>query len=308
MQIMPKTLEADLEPGLLRTFLAVYRHRSFTRAAEERLLTQPAVSRQVKQLQKRLGVPLFEKLGKTVLPTDAGRVLAAQAAELLGQMERVAEAVRGFGDAEHGRLRIGASTTPGCYLLPPILGRFHVEHPSVELGLVIDNSLAIEQRIVRNELDIGFVGAHLTSAALRIERIAEDEIVSFCGKSHALSGRRRIDTAALHDQMWVVREKGSATRQLFERRLRRMGVKLTRTIELSSPEGIKALVAAGVGLSFMSALGLEAELRDGRLQRLAIAKPRLTRPIYAVRHAEKHESPVMEALLRQVRAHAGRSL
>src|SRR5262247_3532908 len=106
-----------MNPELLRTFLAVCRHRSFTRAAEERFLTQPAVSRQMKQLEERLGLRLFEKLGKTVDLTEAGRALQRHAEDLVGRTDRLVELVRSYGAGERGHLRIGASSTPGYYLL-----------------------------------------------------------------------------------------------------------------------------------------------------------------------------------------------
>lgn len=296
-----------MNPELLKTFLAVCEHMNFTRGAQDRLLTQPAVSRQVKQLEQLLGVPLFERLGKSIQLSDAGRALVPQAAELLGQMERIAESIGSYREAERGRLRIGASTTPGYYLLPPILGEFHRDYPAVELQFVVDNSLSIEQRVVRNELDIALVGAHLGNAAIRIERLIQDEIVCFCGASHRLSGRRRVAPETLHEELWVIREKGSATRQLFEHRWTAAGGKIARSIELASPEGIKALVGAGLGVSFMSIHGLRREFADGRLGPVAIKGLRLERPIYLIRHAQKHESPAAKAFCAILRRQAERS-
>lgn len=286
-----------VNPELLRSFLAVTRHLSFTRAAEQRALTQPAVSRQVGQLERELGAVLFERLGRAVHLTDAGRALVPLAEELLGQLDRVVETVRAYGDPAHGQLRIGASTTPGYYLLPPILGRYHAEYPGVELRLVVENTLAIEQRLVHNELDIALVGDRPAHTALRSEPVVEDEIVCFCGPKHPLARRRRIAPGDLRDELWVVRERGSATRQLFERRFVRLGGRMGRTTELSSPEGIKALVGAGIGISFMSAYGLQHEVRERRLHRLDVAGLRLTRPILVVRHADKHLAPPIRGFL-----------
>jgi len=290
-----------MNPELLKTFLAVSRHLNFTRAAEERLLTQPAVSRQIKQLERRLGVPLFEKLGKSIGLTDAGRAFVSHAADLLGQMDRIAESVRAYRSPSLGRLRIGASTTPGYFILPPILGEFHREYPEVQLNYVVENTLSIEQRIVRNELDIAFVGGHPVNTSLRIEPVLDDNIVCFCGQSHPLSRRRRVSAAALSDELWVLRERGSATRQLFEKRWAALDGEIRRTLELPSPEGIKALVGAGIGVSFISVCALQDETSQRRLHKLAIDGLRLSRPIYAVRHPAKYESPVMNAFLDRIR-------
>ena len=286
-----------MNPTLLKTFLAVRSHGSFTEAAREEFLTQPAVSRRIRQLETELGVRLFEQLGKSLHLTDAGRVLAAEAEKLLGSIERSAEAVRAVRSADRGSLRIGASSTPGFYLLPRIVGRFHRRFPGVDIGYAVENSLRIEERILRNELDVGFVGAHLAHEDLRLEPVAEDEVVCFAHPSHPLARRARIDPKELGGQLWVVREKGSATRRLVEEWLAERGVRIERAIELGCPEAVKALVAARVGISAISIHGLREPSR-ARFARLPVARLRLRRPIYLVRHRDKHVSPVMEAFLR----------
>jgi DNA-binding transcriptional LysR family regulator len=286
-----------MDPKLLKTFLAVRRHASFTEAAREEFLTQPAVSRRIRQLEAELGVRLFEQIGKSLHLTDGGRVLAAEAERLLGSIERSAEAVRRVRSVEHGSLRIGASSTPGFYLLPRVVGRFHRRFPGVELGYSVENSLRIEERILRNEIDLGFVGAHLAHEDLRLEPVVEDEVVCFTHPSHALAARARVEAKDLRGQLWVVREEGSGTRRLVEGWLAKRRVRIERTIELGCPEAVKSLVAAGVGVSAISVHGLKEQPR-ARLVRLPVAGMRLLRPIYLVRHRDKHVSPVMEAFLR----------
>jgi len=290
-------LECSLNPDQLRSFLAVCEHGSFTRAGEVRFRTQPAVSRQIKQLEQALGLTLFERIGKSVRLTDAGRALRPLAEGWLGQMERIAECVFGHRRPGRGRLRIGASTTPGYYVLPHVLGEFHRTHPDVEIAYTVDNSLVIERLLVRNEIDLGFVGGHLSDRTLLIEPLMEDEIVCFCGAGHPLARRQRITVTVLDDETWVVREPGSATRQLFERWLSSAGGRLHRVIELNSPEAIQALVREGIGVSFLSLAGLRDDFRAGSLRRLRVAGLRLRRPILVVRHPEKHLSPAMTAFL-----------
>ncbi len=289
-----------MEPTLLRTFLAVRRHGSYTKAARQEFLTQPAVSRRIRRLEADLGVRLFEQLGKSLHLTDAGQILATEAERLLGSIERSAEAVRAVRSVDHGSLRIGASTTPGFYLLPRIVGRFHRLYPAVEIEYAVENSLRIEERILRNELDLGFVGAHLTHEDLRLEPVVEDEIACFASPSHPLARRARIAPKDLEDGLWVVREKGSATRRLVEGWLSERGVRIGRTIELGCPEAVKALVAAGVGMSAISIHGLADDPRR-RFVRLPVARMLLRRPIYLVRHEDKHVSPVMDAFLNAAR-------
>lgn len=286
-----------MNPHRLRTFLAVRRHRNYTRAAEEVFLTQPAVSRQVRQLEEELGVRLFEQIGKSLFLTDAGETLAVEAEKLLGAMERTAEAVRSHSSADRGSVRIGASTTPGFYLLPDLLGRFHHRYPKVALHYTVENSLKIEQKIVRNELDVGFVGAHLSSEELELTPLVEDEIVCFTSPSHRLAKVRHIDPGSIEEEMWVIREKGSATRRLFEHWLSSRKGAIRKAIELACPETCKALVRAGIGLSFMSVHGLCSEFRAKHLVRVPVTGMSLKRPIFLARHSEKRNSPVMESFL-----------
>jgi DNA-binding transcriptional LysR family regulator len=186
-------------------------------------------------------------------------------------------------------------------MLPAILGRFHRRYPRVELSYCVDNSLVIERRIIQNEIDIGIVGGHLSDESLTVERLVDDEIVFFCGPSHPLAGKRRITADALSSEAWVVREKGSATRQVFERWATSSDLKISRVIELNSPEAIKALVRAGIGISFMSLAGLCDEMRRGTLRRLRVQGAAMTRPILTVRHPGKQLSPSMERFLAMLR-------
>jgi DNA-binding transcriptional LysR family regulator len=289
-----------MNPHHLRTFLTVRKHLNYTRAAEEIFLTQPAVSRQVRQLEEELGVHLFEQIGKSLHVTDAGETLAVEAEMLLGAMERTAEAVRSHRTAELGSLRIGASTTPGFYLLPDILGRFHRRFPKVALHYTVENSLRIEQMLVRNELDLGFVGARLSGEELELKPLLEDEIVCFTSPSHRLAKVRRIAPSSLEEEIWIIREKGSATRLLFEDWLSTRNVAIRKSIELTCPETCKALVRAGIGVSFMSVHGLRAEIRAKYLVKIPVAEMSLKRPIFLARHSDKRNSPVMERFLATV--------
>jgi len=290
-----------MNPYHLRSFLAVRKHLNYTRAAEELFLSQPAVSRQIRQLEVELGVKLIEQIGKSLHLSEAGSTLAAEAEKLLGAMERATEAVRAHRSAEHGSLRIGASTTPGFYLLPKLLGRFHRRFPVVALHYAVYNSRRVEQMIVRNELDLGFVGARLANEALRLEPLLEDEIICFTGPTQSLASRRRVTVRELEAETWVVRERGSATRGLFESWLASQGGTIGKAIELNCPEAVKTLVAAGIGFSFMSVHGLRDDFRQKRLKRLAVAGFSLKRPIYLVSHVEKHDTPVMKAFMDIVR-------
>jgi DNA-binding transcriptional LysR family regulator len=289
-----------MNPNHLRTFIAVEKHLNFTRAAKELLLSQPAVSRQISQLEESLEVALFEQIGKTVFITDAGRTLAREARHILGSIERTKEAVRAYRTSVLGSLRIGASTTPGLYLLPKPLRLFRQRFPSIDLRFTVQNSEAIGQMLVENELDIGFVGGPLSNPSLAIEPLAKDEVVCFASPTNPLTKKSRITQKSLSNETWIMRERGSATRELLETWLDSNGGNLLKTIEIHSSEEAKLLVDAGVGISCMSILGLGQDLREGRFNRLNVRGLSLKRTIHLVRHVDKHTSNPMQAFLKMV--------
>jgi DNA-binding transcriptional LysR family regulator len=289
--------EWDADPVLLRTFLAVRRHGNLTRAAEDLFVSQPAVSRRIERLERSLGLPLFERLGKSLSLTEAGEALAREAAALVGSVDRLAETVRSRRSGAAGRLRVGASTTPGLYLLPSVLKAFQEKFPDVEVRYSVENSLHIEEKIVRNDLDMGFVGAHLTHAALRLKPLVEDEVVWYSARSHPLATRETPPSPRdLASATCFVREAGSATRRLIDTWLRRSRARLGKTILIGCPEAAKVLVRSEVGVSYMSAFGLAGDGGAG-LARLNVAGSSLSRPIYLVTHADKRLAPPMLAFL-----------
>jgi DNA-binding transcriptional LysR family regulator len=288
--------EWSTDPDLLRTFLAVHRHRNLTRAAEELFVTQPAVSRRIARLQRALGVPLLERLGRSLHATEAGDALAAEAASLIGSMERLAEAVRARQSGQRGWVRIGASTTPGLYHLPAVLRRYQERHPEVRVSYCIENSVGIEEKLIRNDLDVGFVGIALRRSGLRSQQVLQDEVVCYAAASHALARRRSPNLRELGREVCVVREPGSATRGLVDRRLRRARVRIGSTVAISCPEAAKVLVRAGIGFSYISRSGLRGDLGIG-LRELPIPGMPVARPIFLALHGDKHLSPTLRAFL-----------
>lgn len=281
----------------LRTFLAVARRLNFTRAAQDVHLSQPAVSRRIHQLEGELGVKLFEQIGKTVSLTDAGRVLAREGERTLGDLERLGEAVRSFQSPELGALRIGASATPGFYLIPPLLGPFSRAHPRVELSYRVENTERVIQKLIRNEIDLGFVGSLGKPAELREELRFQDDIVCVVARDHPLARRRSLRPGDLAEEAIVLREQGSATRALVERWFAKHRLRPSRTIELGCPEAVKSVVAGGLGVAFMSRLGVGRELREKVLELLSLPGLPLRRQLVVVRHVDKTASPVIEAFL-----------
>lgn len=247
----------------LRVFAAVAQERSFSRAAVALRLSQPAVSKTVQELERQTQLSLFDRSGRTPRLTDAGTALFARARELFG-VERIAEeelaALRGL---ERGVLRVGASTTVATYFLPPLLARFHQEHPGVTLRVVSANTRAIARRLLEGRLDIALVEGPVSHERISVIPWREDELVVIAPASHPLVHKRRVRAADLIDEPFILREPGSGTRVVAEAALAEHGVHPGTTVQLGSTEAIKQAVAAGLGLAVVSRAAAADQLALG---------------------------------------------
>ncbi len=290
-----------MELKLLRAFLAVARRGSFTEAARELGKSQPTLSRQVRDLEASLGVPLFERLGKSVHLTEPGRHLAAEAARLLGDVERTQETVRAMGGAHRGRLRIGAGTTPGLFFVPSVIARMLAAHSEIEPHFTISNTGEVGRALLANELDVGFVGAKREHAALDHRPLFRDEISCVAAPGHPLAGRS-VDVGELLAHTQVVRERGSATRAHVEANLARLGLKRARWMQVGGPEAVKAMVRAGIGVAWISGLAVAGELQREELVRVRVPDIMPSRTVYLVIHLDKRLTPILRELLSAVEA------
>lgn len=295
-----------MNPEQLVTFLAVAKHLNYTHAGEELHLSQSAVWRQMRQLEGRLGVALFEQIGKDLHLTSAGKTLVAEARGLLGQLARIEESLHSHETEIKGELRIGASTTPGFYLVPGLLGAFRSQHPEVDLHFEVTNSEAIEQKLVRNELDLALIGGMVRHPELLSVNCIEDQIVCFASPRHPLAVRSAVERADLSHELCVLREPGSSTRRLVESWLARGQVELGRVLEMRCPEVLKRLVCEGIGFSFLSIHAIKAETDRGELVRLNVADMALKRPISMAWHSQKHISPVIADFMARIAAATSR--
>ena len=172
--------------------------------------------------------------------------------------------------------------------------------PGLDLHFEIDNSAAIEQRVARNELDLAFVGGVIAHPELRTRQCLQDEVVCFARPSHPLASHKRVSSDALRSELCVLREEGSATRQLFEHWIGKKGGLLDRTMVIRCPEAQKTIVAAGIGFSFLSIHGIGPEVDRGELVRLPVSGMRLRRPITMAWHNNKHLSATIQTFMDRV--------
>lgn len=289
----------------LRTFQALSETLHFRHAAERLGITQSAVSQQIATLEKELGATLFERIGRRIYLTPAGEVLAREAVKVLSAVSLAREAVGAISKGDAGRLRVGASTTPGIYLVPEVLARFRADFPLIELDFRIANSTRIEALAVANEFDLGVCGFRPTHDELFEVELGEDRIIAVAAPG-LIAKARRLRPGDLARWPLVARERGSATRAAVERSLASLGVELAPAFELPSPEAIVRAAEAGLGYAFVSARAAGQAIETGRVVELRVQELDVRRGLFAVYHRDKQVTPPMRELIDLLRARLGR--
>ena len=266
----PLDLERSVTLRQLRTFKTVADLKSFSLAAQQLRLSQPSVSYQVKELEEALGLPLLDRLGKSVHLTEAGSILYSYTRRTLDVLDEAAVAFEEMRGIKRGNLRVGASTTVGIYLLPAALGAFKKLHPGIVISLEIGSRVRVQEQVLLNELDLAVVGPALKDPELAILPFLSDELVVVAPAGHALAGRRGLALRDLVSQPFVMREPASGSRWSLEKAARKAGAKLNVAMELGSNGAIKHAVESGLGLAVISRYACALELSSRRLVELNV--------------------------------------
>lgn len=281
----------------LGVFHAVAEAGSVTLGAERLQISQPAVSKQLRELEQAVGTGLFDRVGRGVRLTEAGELLARYARTLFAV---AAEAERAVGDLKavgRGVLAVAASTTIGMYLLPPALVAFRRRHPGVLVRMGVGNTAWVHREVTEFRFDLGLSEGFVAGSGLDAEAFAVDQLVVIGHPTHPLAGKKRVGPGDLRDEPFVLREPGSGTRAVQEQAITALGVRVAEVMTLGSTETIKRVVGAGAGLAVVSRLAVRSELDDGRLVVLPVTGLNVTRPLHVVRVAERSPSPTVQAFL-----------
>jgi DNA-binding transcriptional LysR family regulator len=276
----------------LRIFYTVAQRRSITAAAADLLLSQPAVSLQLKALEKELGLALFERGGAKLRLTQAGEVLHRAAVSMLHAKEEAERAISELRDGTRGRLILGAGTTGGMYVLPRIVQAYKRLWPETEILLHVGTTDQILEKLLQNVLDMALVGGPIEDRRLLVEPICADELVLIASPSHPITSLAKVTLKDLGGMPFIVPETGSRTRQLVEKRLRESGVPLAIAMQLPGTEGVKRAVEGALGVGMVSRYSVENECMAGVLQRIPIEGFGITRTMDLVSRAQKYFSPV----------------
>jgi DNA-binding transcriptional LysR family regulator len=284
----------------LAAFCAVVERKSFSQAAERLGVTQPAVSLQVRSLEKRLGRKLLDRSGRRVEPTEAGLALYRGAQRMLAlEGQLIEELDAGEAGEVRGTLEVGASTGPGSTVVPILLCEFRRENPAVAVSLSISDTQSVVEQVAERELELGVVGAARRHRGVVFEPFFRDEVVLACPPGHRFAGRT-VSLEELREEPLIVMQEGAGVRQVIEDELRRAGTRLRDLeprLELGLQESAKSAVAAGYGVTFISRAAIEADLAAGTLATARVKGIEPVREISLVRSAGRSPTRAAEAFL-----------
>ena len=285
----------------LRIFIAVAGHQHVTRAAAELHLTQSAVSAAIAALERRYDVRLFDRVGRGIVLTSTGQQFLREARAVLARADAAVQVLDELAGLKRGSVTLAASQTVANYWLPPRLQAFRAAHPHITLQLEIVNTTQAAQAVHEGRAELGFVEDDIDDPTLAVRRIDGDRLVIVVGSRHPWAGQKTIAASRLKASCWVLREPGSGTRAMFERGLRKAGIKpseLRIALDLPSNEAVRAAVESSDCATALSELVAASSLAAGTLHRVDFELPR--RSFAVLRHKERSPSQAAKALLAQL--------
>jgi len=282
----------------LEIFVKVAELGSFSKAAATLFLTQPTVSEHIRTLEDELGVRLLDRLGRGAAVTKAGQLLLVHARRMLAISREARQAMDQFLGRMSGELLVGASTIPGEYVLPALIGRFKEKYPDISITLLIGDSQTVIDWVAEGRAELGVAGARLAHRGVDYKELMPDELVVVVPAAHPWHGRSLITLEELRSEPLLIRERGSGTRAALEAVLAEAGMDLGsfRIVgEMGSTQAIKQAVKAGVGISVVSSRAVEDECKAGLVGCLDVKDLKVTRSFYLATHRERSRSPLAEA-------------
>ncbi|MGE4488883.1 MAG: LysR family transcriptional regulator [Kiritimatiellales bacterium] len=278
----------------LEVFCAIARRGHVGRAAEESGLSQSAASMALAELERQLGQPLFDRIGKRLALNGNGRHLFPKAVELLAHAEEIEGLFSRTGAQISGELRIGASSTIGNYLMPRLIGLFSQKHPDVRIALQVGNTDQIIHTLLDFDIDLGYIEGTCRNPNIDTEIWRTDELIIFSGQKNPLAKKPKTTRAELAASQWILREQGSGTREIFEQAVAAKLGRLDVHYELGHTEAVKQAVKNNLGISCLSRLTVAEELKAKTLTELHTPFPRLQRHFYRLQHTNKHPTRALD--------------
>ena len=281
----------------LRIFQAVALTRSFTRAADVVHLTQPGISKHIRQMEDYFGTPLFDRSGRKATLTEVGAILFEATQGVMSMIDVAEQRIDDLKGLRGGRLRLGTSFPIGVYLLPRVLARYRKKFPAIEVTLDISLSGTIGPKVLANEIDLGLASYEPHDPRLVARAFMTDELIAIVPRHHKLAHKRHINPHELTEDTFIVAAPGAGTRTLLEDRLRDQGIVLQRVLDFGNLEGVKHAVEAGLGISIQARSVVMREVASGSLRAVKLAGVDPTIPFYYVCRKGAHMSHAAKALI-----------
>lgn len=289
----------------LTVFYTVAKRLSFTKAAEELFISQPAVTKHIRELEQTYDSKLFDRNGNTIKLTPAGDLLLKHAETIFAIYRTVDFDMAALQQKDKGFLNLGASTTISQYIIAPILAGFKKKFTEVELRLITGNTEQIEKALIDKEIELGIVEGQSKNQEISYADFIKDEIVLVCHKNHPLAKTAEIDVSMLPSYHFIVREPGSGTRQVIDYALKTKGINLSdlpAEIQLGNTESIKAYLLHSTAVAFLSVHSIGREVLSGDLRIVEIKDLNITRNFYFI-HLKGKQEAITEKMVRFARLH-----
>lgn len=280
----------------LNVFHVAAAEKSFTRTAEKLHLTQPGISKHIKNLEDFFGVPLFDRAGKRVILTRAGEILYEATQKVFCIMDETKQKIDDLESLTTGSLRIGASITLGIYVLLPVVKEFRDRYPKIEVGLDVCLSRQVVEKVLSHGLDIGFIGAAVEDKRLVVKEFIDDELILIFPARHRWGDRKVVDIHELETETFLRSQSGSGTRTVLDERFKELGISL-KAMELGHTESVKRAVEAGLGVSIVSRAVAARELTTGQLKTARLKGFNLARKFYYTYRRDSYVSKAVSAFL-----------
>lgn len=285
----------------LEVFCQVIVRQSFSMAAEDVGLSQPAVSFQMQALEKELGTALLDRSQRRVVPTETGKILYRHARQILVHIQDLQREIDQVHGLYRGSLLLGASTGPGEHVLPQLLSQFKADRPEIDVALRILPTDEIIEQVLSYELEVGIVGAKILHPKLVFEPFVEDQLIVIAPPEHRWMGSGAVSTQELLRKPWILQQPGAGVRTMLESELAERGLSITDLnvhMEAGLQESIKTAVSAGAGIALISKFAVQQELAFGTLVQIDVHDlPMVRDQFYLVRHRDRQLSPLIRAFL-----------
>ncbi len=292
-----KVASIDFDLRQLEIFCKVLELESFSKAANAVFLAQASVSERIATLEGMVGTRLFDRMGRQVVPTAAGKLLYKHACLLLEMKKAACNEMQDFLGEKKG----DGSTIPGEYILPKVIGRFHEKHPLITVKLAIADTNEIENRVFKGELELGVIGSKSSHAGFMNRELWEDELVLAVSAEHKWAGRKEIALKNLSEEPFIFRETGSGTLKIIKEYFKMSGSDnidfLNVVARFGSSTAVKEGIKSGLGVSILSSRALETELNAGILKALKVKGLFMSRKFYLIRDKRRNISPLCQAML-----------